>query len=352
MSTSAAPPGALQSALQCPSCAGQCTFDPAHQALTCLSCGEQRNLDHPDDDEARIEYGYDPDHPETEPLSRPEQLEHACQTCGGTVYFTGTALSESCPYCAGPVVLSQPGQGYDTMALIPFKLGQGMATENAWHWVGRRLAAPSDLAAHISRVEPAGLYAPFWTFDSAEAVQYWAKYTTGSGKNRRTRSVSGRMKIAFDDLLVPASEHVSPLIRDGILHAFDPRRLRPYRVGYLAGFAAERHHQTVAEGLRANASDKDLLIRNRIKLHIGKSRITSLRYRTDSTGIHYRRILLPVWVLHYSYGGKPHKIVVSGINGRTFGERPFSLWKLAGYAAGLSALTIAVGLAWGAAGFL
>ena len=160
------------------------------------------------------------------------------------------------------------------------------------------------------------------------------------------------MKIRFDDLLMPASHHVTPLIRDGILHDFLPSRLRPYNTGYLAGFAAERHHQTVAQGLQANEKDKRLLIRNRIKLRINKSGVHSIRYNTDTSGIHYRRVLMPVWILHYQYNGKPMKIVVSGIDGRTFGERPFSAYKLAAYSAAVSAATIAIGLLWGAAGFL
>ncbi|MEO0781469.1 MAG: primosomal protein N' (replication factor Y) - superfamily II helicase, partial [Pseudomonadota bacterium] len=83
-----------------------------------------------------------------------------------------------------------------------------------------------------------------------------------------------------------------------------------------------------------------------------RSRVHSIRYRTDTSGIHYRRVLLPVWMLHYTYRDKPYKIVVSGINGRTYGERPFSSWKLAGYSALLSAAFIGFGLVWGAAGWL
>lgn len=98
-----------------------------------------------------------------------------------------------------------------------------------------RIAAPSDLSAHVEDGYFSGLYAPFWTLDSKEAIQYWAKYTTGSGKNRRTHSTGGAMNIAFDDLLVPASTHVTPLIRDGILHEFYPDRLRPYSAGYPPG---------------------------------------------------------------------------------------------------------------------
>src|SRR5690606_32135 len=118
------------------------------------------------------------------------------------------------------------------------------------------------------------------------------------------------------------------------------------------GFAAEQHHHSVSRGLASNAADKALLIRNRIKRHIAKSRDHDIRYRTDSSGIRYRRILLPVWILHYTYGATQKKIVVSGIDGRTFGERPFSHWKLAAYSGLISAITIGLGLIWGAAGFL
>ncbi|MEO0782321.1 MAG: hypothetical protein AAFZ46_11220, partial [Pseudomonadota bacterium] len=218
----AAPPGASQRDLLCPGCGGQCVFDPAERGLTCQSCGRVQDLAHEDDDDAHIEYGYDPTQPEEEPATRPVELEHHCATCGGRVIFTGPQLSENCPYCDGAVVLSQPVNGYDTMALIPFSTQEETAQRNAQAWAKSRLAAPGDLAKSVAPARVAGLYAPFWTFDSKEAVFYWAKYTTGSGDNKRTHSVSGAMNIHFDDLLVPASPHVTPLIRDGILHEFNP----------------------------------------------------------------------------------------------------------------------------------
>ena len=61
-------------------------------------------------------------------------------------------------------------------------------------------------------------------------------------------------------------------------------------------------------------------------------------------------MLLPVWILHYTYNDKPMKVVISGIDGRTFGERPFSMVKLAIYSAVLSGLAIGFGIAWGALG--
>ena len=345
-------PTPSQSDILCQNCGGQCAFDPAQQDLLCQSCGTLWPLTSDTDHESAREFPFDPDKPQLEPPSLLGHHIHQCETCGGEVVFTGPALSERCPYCDGPVVLTSEDKAYQTMALIPFRVDGSFAERSVSDWTRRRIAAPSDLDEVIAKGRVAGLYVPFWTFDSKEAIEYWASYKTGSGKNKRTKFVSGNMTIYFDDLLVPASQHVTPLIRDGILHDFQPGYLRPYKAGYLAGFAAERHHWAVAKGLRMNAQDKDLLIRNRIKKHVGKSGTRVDRYRTDTTGIHYRRILLPVWILHYSYQGTAKKVVVSGIDGRTFGERPFSPWKLAGYSAILTFLTMALGLVWGATGIL
>lgn len=345
-------PRADQSDIQCRSCAGQCVFDPAQQDLLCQSCGTLWPLATENDHEAAQEFPFDPDKPQREPPALRGDHVHHCETCGGDVVFMGPALSENCPYCDGPVVMAEEDKAYATMALVPFRIDQTHADRSVTDWISRRIAAPNDLCTSVAQGRVAGLYAPFWTFDSREVIEYWASYSTGSGKNRRTRSVTGQMTVHFDDLLVPASPHVTSLIRDGILHDFRPDILRPYRAGYLAGFAAERHHWAVAKGLRYNVEDKDLLIRNRIRNHVGKPGTRVDRYRTDTSGIHYRRILLPVWILHYRYRGTPKKVVVSGIDGRTFGERPFSPWKLAGLSALLTALTMAFGLIWGASGLL
>jgi len=342
----------VQSALQCAACGGQCLYEPAQQALVCASCATRYGLETDADEDAAAEFPFDPNAPDLDPPVTQDAKVHHCETCGGDVVFVGAALSERCAYCDGPVVINDHDTGYASTALIPFRVPQKDAHDAAVGWVARRIAAPGDLRAVVAKARVAGIYVPFWTFDSDEAVNYWAKYKVRSGKNTVTRQTQGAMRIRFDDMLVPASDHVTPLIRDGILHEFEPRRLRPYRAGYLAGFGAERHHQTVAEGLEANASDKDLLIRNQIKGDVAKSRVHDVRYLTDTTGIHYRRILLPVWILHYTYKGEALKIVVCGMQRRAYGERPFSLWKLTGYAAALAALTIVFGLAWGAGGLL
>ncbi len=264
---------AIQDDLQCTNCGGQCVYSPKAKALECTSCGTQRKIAGDPFGaaarEAAREFAYDPTQ-QDEPDLKHRTYVHHCMTCGGDVVFTGAALSDRCAYCDSPVVLATSDKAYASTAMIPFSVDQTTATQNARDWAQKRLAAPDDLGDVVDKARIVGIYVPFWTFDTQEAIKYTAKYRVKSGKITYTRSTSGAFHMKFDDLLVPASSHVTPLIRDGILHDFDPERLRPYTPGYLAGFGAERHHQTVDEGLNAFERDKDILIRNRILFHLFK----------------------------------------------------------------------------------
>ena len=338
-----------QKDLQCAACGGQCVFAPETGTLTCTSCTATYPIKVDPEADPAAEFHYDPDLPHTEQTRVERITTHACETCGGEVVFTGPSLSERCPYCDGPVVMKPQESSYQTMGVIPFQITAKVAQTRAIAWAAARYAAPGDLTDVVAKARVAGIYVPFWTFDSREVVRYSARYKVKRGKKWTVQTTKGELRHFFDDLLVPASHHVTPLIRDGILHEFDPSALRTYEPAYLSGFAAERHHQTLEEGIAALEWDKDILLRNRIKQDVGRSGVFDISYKTHTSGTRYRRILLPVWILHYTYAGKPKKIVTCGLHGRTFGERPFSMRKLAGFAGVISAAVIAFGWAWGAA---
>ncbi|MEO0486617.1 MAG: hypothetical protein AAF092_11955 [Pseudomonadota bacterium] len=336
-------PDIAQGELQCPDCGGQRRYAPDAGALTCDSCGSVHPIPRDPAIDATDDFAHDPAAPDAP--HPPTDLIHGCATCGGEVIFPGQSLAQRCPYCDGPAVVTTGAAEYGTMALIPFEQVEDTGWHNARAWIAGRHAAPADLPQALESGKLVGLYAPFFTFDCKEFVRYTGRYK--SGKHHRTKR--GNLRLAFDDLLAPASPHITPLIRDGVLHDFDPSKLRPYHPGYIAGFAAERHHMSVADGLTANEADKAVLIKNRIQQATAE-RLSNIRFETDTTGIRYRRILLPVWIVHYTYKGTPYKVVACGLHGTTFGERPFSTAKLFGYAATLSAMAIGVGIAWGALG--
>ncbi len=321
---------AVQAALRCTVCGGQRQFAPEIEGLRCDSCGTETDIINDGRLDARREQAFDPSDWEDEP----PEIDHAhrCETCGGEVVFVGRAVSERCPYCDGAVVLFGGHAHFVPSGLIPFGNTQAGAEATIERWLRGRWAAPSDLLARAQAGHLAAVYAPFWTFDASKAIDYIGAKRSGRGKNAHSTMVSGHLFLNFDDVIIAASDHVTPAIRDGIMHGFNPEWLRPYQPEYLAGFAAELHGARVSDGLAALSRDVKVQIEKRIRDDIGGT-VNQVTYNAHMSGIRFRRVLLPLWILHYRYGGKPKRVVVSGIDGRCFGERPYSFAKLLAYSA-------------------
>lgn len=336
---------AVQEALRCGSCGGQRQYDPETQGLLCDHCGERAKIIDDHHLDARREMAFDPSRDE-----EPPEIDHAhqCQTCGGEVVFVGKTVSDRCPYCNGPVVLNAGHAHYIPSGLIPFAVGRANAEAQLRAWAGGRYAAPDDLLNAVKQGDIAAIYAPFWTFDADKQIYYSARKKIRSGKNTRWRTVTGQTKLTLDDMITGASDHVTPAIRDGIMHGFDIDLLRPYLPDYLAGFAAELHESRVSDGLEKMKRDIEVLVHKEIKRDVGGT-VKVKSFTSDMNDIRFRRILLPLWILHYSHKGKAYRIITSGIDGKTFGQRPFSFSKLVGYSVVLTVAIFAVGLLLGIA---
>jgi len=161
-----------QADLRCTSCAGQCRFDPNSGDLTCESCGNAHEIYVDPNIDPAAEQHYHPDLPHTEQPVFSQDLPFECETCGGEVVFFGHSIAETCPYCAGALVQQAQGQSYDTLGMIPFCVGDDLAQAATQTWIAKRWAAPSDLGDVVAKGRVAGIYVPFWTFDSHEAVDY------------------------------------------------------------------------------------------------------------------------------------------------------------------------------------
>jgi hypothetical protein len=260
--------------------------------------------------------------------------------------FVGHALSTDCPYCGGPAVPRETEAAFPTMALVPFAVDHATAMALARRWLSSRIARPRGLLAQAETGWMVGLYAPFWTFETLEVVGYIAR-AHQQGPNHGydcVEEVQDTIEMTCEDILVPASGHITPEMRDALVAGFRPTQLRAFRPGYVAGFAAERHHQTVAEGLVASKSDRDLLIRKALCDRVVPSHLSNLSHRSTTQTARYRRILLPIWMLHYRYGGAIYSVMVSGIDGTTYGERPYSRAAFFGISAVITAAGMALGM--------
>jgi hypothetical protein len=55
----------------------------------------------------------------------------------------------------------------------------------------------------------------------------------------------------------------------------------------------------------------------------------NLRISPEFSGQTFKHMLVPVWLLTYTYGAKPYQVLVNGFTGEMAGQYPLSTWKIA-----------------------
>ncbi|MBT8455353.1 MAG: TFIIB-type zinc finger domain-containing protein [Rhodobacteraceae bacterium] len=261
-----------------------------------------------------------------------------CENCGAQVEFREEVHAKECPFCATPVVTGTGTHRHiKPRGVLPFALDEEAARDAMKDWLGSLWFAPNGLQKYARKGRRmSGIYVPFWTFDADTRTKYRGQrgttYTTGSGKNRRTRvrwtPVSGRVARWFDDVLVLASRALPRRYTDA-LEPWDLAALEPYQPEFLAGFRAEGYMIELPEAYDIAREKMDAVIRRDIKFDIGGDRQRIHAVHTDVSDVTFKHVLLPVWTAAYRYRGKSFRFVVNGRTGRVRGERPWSAWKIA-----------------------
>ena len=54
----------------------------------------------------------------------------------------------------------------------------------------------------------------------------------------------------------------------------------------------------------------------------------NLRIFPDYSGRTFKHVLVPVWLLSYTYGAKAFQVIVNGYTGQIAGRYPKSIWKI------------------------
>lgn len=295
-------------------------------------------------------------------------LERAvrCGTCGATVEFAGVNTAQCCAFCGSSNVLAQEANRrlIRPESIVPLDVGRAAVEQHFQRWIRGLWFRPSALA-QIRRFDALGVYVPYWTFDarvhsdwSADAGYYYYVTVmvpvTRNGRTtmqaRRVRKIRwvpawGRRDDAFDDLLVHASRGVSAELARK-LGGFDTGRLVPYRPEYLAGCVAEEYELDLEgawDQARAQIVETQ---RRRCASDVPGDTHRDLRVHNDIDDVRWKHVLLPMWSLHYSFGGKTYPVLVHGLTGAVHGKAPISWVKvLLLVAAILSGLAAAVAIA-------
>lgn len=333
----------------CPQCGASMAFDPAATSIKCPYCEHETTVPSSEEDVTELDFHTYLQQADAS-AETVEAITVTCQACGAVTTLEEHATAGNCPFCGTAIVAE--GKAQRTIrprSLLPFKVTQAESHDLFAGWVKSRWFAPNKLKqyARSDRSQLAGIYVPYWTYDTYTTTRYTGKRgdnyttterytTTENGKTvtktrqvtkTRWRRVSGVVFRTFDDVLVIASHSLPRKIADK-LEPWDLENLVSYEPSYLSGFRAERYQVDLEEGFGEAKMIMDKDIRLAIKKDIGgdHQRISSVTTQHDD--LTFKHLLLPIWISAYQFREKTYRFLVNGRTGEVQGERPYSWIKI------------------------
>jgi predicted RNA-binding Zn-ribbon protein involved in translation (DUF1610 family) len=333
----------------CGQCGAKLDFAPGTSALKCPYCGFELQIAASEAPVAELDYqSYLEKAAAEKGLQESKRVK--CDKCGAETTVPPDAAADLCPFCGANMVFQEStARLIKPEGLLPFKISSHEAFDKFRNWIRKLWFAPGALKQYAQMEgKLAGVYIPFWTYDSdttsvysgARGDYYYTTETyttTENGRSvTRTRQVRhtrwtpahGTVANAFDDILVLAGKSLPRKYADR-LEPWDLPNLVPYADEYLSGFRAESYQITLPEGFEIAKGIMAPVINATIRRDIGGDEQQIHSSQTQYGNITFKHILLPVWLTAYRFREKIFRILINARTGEVQGERPYSAWKIA-----------------------
>jgi Zn finger protein HypA/HybF involved in hydrogenase expression len=335
----------------CAACGAQAEWDPSKQKLVCPFCGTETPFV-VDKDTGKIQ---ELDLaaalralPEEERGWQTERRSVQCQSCKAVMVYDPALVGQNCEFCGSPALVDyqEIKSPIRPQSLLPFKVTQDGVREHMRAWYGGRWFAPGALESKALVDQIKGMYVPYWTFDAqaecpwrAEAGYYYyvqEEYRDNEGKTQvrqvqkvRWEPASGRISHFFDDEPVSGSHGIDAGLLKGI-EPFPTKELVPYDTAYLSGYIVEHYQVVLLDAARQAHEEMREELLGLCSREVPGDTQRNLEIFPTYTGETFKHILVPVWLLTYTYGRRVFQVVANGYTGTIAGRYPKSPWKIAG----------------------
>ncbi len=276
----------------------------------------------------------------------PEQITVKCQSCQAISVFAAGRVGQRCDFCGSPALApyTEVQAPIRPESLLPFKIAETTVRETIRNWYGSHWFAPNKLKGRALTDTLHGAYLPYWTFDAqahadwtAEAGHYyWETETYRDGNGRtQTRQVqrtrweyaAGALDHFFDDTLVAASKGVPPELL-GKVEPFPTTDLTPYNTAFLSGWVVEQYQIDLIAAADRSRALMDNALESLCRSEVPGDTQRNLQVSADYSAQTFKHILVPVWLLTYTYGAKIYRVVINGYTGQIAGKYPLSWVKI------------------------
>jgi len=333
----------------CAACGAQAEWNPSKGALVCPFCGTASPVSLGERGEV-VELDLVRALRELPDEARGWQAEKRavqCQSCRAVSVFDPERVGQNCEFCGSPKLLpyEELKAPIRPQSLLPFRIAETDVRERIRRWYAGKWLAPGSLRtrALVDRVH--GVYIPYWTFDAhvvcpwqAEAGHYY--YTTETYRDnqgrRQTRQVrhvrwepaAGEVRHFFDDEPVPGTHGIPrSLLKE--VEPFPTDELVPYSTAFVSGFVVEHYQVVLLEAAQESQTQMTRKLYDLCAAQVPGDTHRNLQIRPVFSGQTFKHILVPVWLLTYTYANRPWQVVVNGYTGTMAGRYPKSPWKIA-----------------------
>ena len=283
------------------------------------------------------------------------EKEVVCQNCGGHTTFTGTLTSTKCPYCTTPIqrddIQDAPAR-LPVDGVLPFRVDERAAKDKLQEWVSSRWFAPSEFKDYSSSGSFESVYTAYFTYDAQAETDYRGErgddhtVTVGEGDDQRTetetrwRHASGRVHNTFDDVPVVANEGGLNLGYIAQLEPWPMEQVKPYSPEYVAGHLSRTYDNDVEECFDRAKQVMSSEIPRTVERDIGGDHQRIHQQTTTWSGLTFKHLLLPIWLLTVNFEGSTYQVMINGATGEVVGERPYSKVKIIATVAAVIAVIV------------
>lgn len=268
-----------------------------------------------------------------------------CQGCGASMSYDASAGALRCPFCGSEKLSEQKDTtSLSPRSVIPFQISQDDAIARMRHWLGQSFWRPGNLASTASITKMMGVYVPYWVFQ-ASTHSYWTadSSATPAGARGDWYPHAGEHRGVYAGLLVGASGALTPQ---------ETLAICPFELSGKVTVSDVDLENSIVEQFRVQRkyarpqayAGFEQMVRQECQQQV-PGNVRNLHVNMRLEGLASEPLLLPVWIMAYTYNQRLFRFLVNGQTGRAAGQAPISLRKIVaaiGIAGGLLLMIILI----------
>jgi len=343
------PVSALQK-IACPACGAQAEWNPAKEKLVCPFCGTESpyHIDRQQGTVAELDLVRTlRELPEDERGWQTARRSVQCQSCRAVMVFDPARVGQNCEFCGSPALVAyeEIKAPIRPQGVLPFKIDANRIRDGIRSWWRSKWFAPNALS-HSALVDTLkSVYIPYWTFDAqvrcpwqAEAGHYYyvpvqatdSKGRTVTRMEQRVRwePAAGVVDHTFDDEPVPGTQGLAiDLLRQ--IEPFPTQEVVAYDTAFLSGHVVEHYQVVLLDAAQQSQAQMAAKLEQMCAAQVPGDTYRNLQINPQYSGRTFKHVLVPVWLLTYTYGAKVFNVIANGYTGAIAGRYPKSFWKIA-----------------------